>query len=68
MSRYLLRLHDGPTTPPLIEALDADDDEEARALAEMRLLLTRDYTHIHVYEGERQIAEFHRTLAGQQSG
>lgn len=64
MSRYLLRLHDGPNTPPIIEPLDADDEQDARDLAKMRLLLTRDYTHIHIYEGDRQIGEFHRSALG----
>lgn len=61
MSRFKLLLHDGPDTPPIVEPLDADSEEDARDLAKVRLLLTRDYTHVHIYKGDAQIAEFRRT-------
>lgn len=66
MSRYFLRLYEGLSKQPVNEPLDADDDEDARAFAQMRLLLTRDYTHVHIYEGDRQIDEFHRSTLDHQ--
>ncbi|MBG7615327.1 hypothetical protein IWC96_08530 [Brevundimonas sp. BAL450] len=64
MARFLLRLHDGQKTTPVVEPLDADDAEQAKVLAEIRLLLTNDYTHAHIYEGDRQVAELNRFRQG----
>lgn len=33
MLRCLVRLHDGPETPPIVEDVDAVEDREARDLA-----------------------------------
>nr|WP_303694376.1 hypothetical protein [Brevundimonas subvibrioides] len=44
MLRCLVRLHEGPGTPPNVEDVDAVDDCDARDLALMRLRLTRGYT------------------------
>lgn len=53
MPDYQLYLHDGPDTPPTSETVDASDHVEAVALAEMRLLLTKTYTHaILSFKGE----------------
>ncbi|MES2862254.1 MAG: hypothetical protein V4701_12330 [Pseudomonadota bacterium] len=65
MPRYTFRLHDGPETPPLCEEVDARDDLEAADLAQMRLLLTRDYTHALVYRGDYKIVDMKRdSLSG----
>ncbi len=63
MPRYVFRLHDGPQTPPICEEVDARDDSEAADLAEMRLLLTRDYTRALVYRGDFKIVELARDSA-----
>ncbi len=60
MPRYVFRLHDGRETPPLCEDVDAFDDRDASDLAQMRLLLTRDYTHAQVYRGSFKVAELTR--------
>ena len=60
MPRYVFRLHDGVETPPIIEDVDAFDDRDARDLAQMRLLLTRDYTHALIYRGAYKVAELKR--------
>ena len=46
MSRFSLRLHYATGRKPDDEPLDALDEVEARELARMRLLLTRDYSEI----------------------
>ncbi|WP_428148911.1 hypothetical protein [Brevundimonas sp.] len=60
MPCYVFRLHDGVDTPPIIENVDAFDDRDARDLAQMRLLLTREYTHAHIYRGAYKVAELKR--------
>ena len=60
MPRYLFRLHDGAEKPAIIEDVDAFDDRDARDLAQMRLLLTRDYTHAMIYRGDYKVAELKR--------
>jgi len=45
MPDYRVYLHDGPDTSPTAETIPARDDAEALVLAEMRLLLTRNFTH-----------------------
>lgn len=49
MPDYRFNLHDGPTVEPKTETVAAHDDVEARALAEIRLLLSRDFTHVEVF-------------------
>lgn len=60
MPRYVFRLHEGLETPPVIEDVDAFDDRDARDLAQMRLLLTRDYTHALIFRGGYRVAELKR--------
>ena len=45
MPDYRVYLHDGPETSPTAETIPARDDAEALVLAEMRLLLTKNFTH-----------------------
>lgn len=49
MPDYRFNLHDGPTVEPKTEMVAARDDVEARAMAEIRLLLSRDFTHVEVF-------------------
>lgn len=48
MPDYRFDLHDGPDHPPIAETVSAADPAEALELAEVRLLLTPDYTDIAV--------------------
>jgi hypothetical protein len=50
MSDYSLLLETGGERP-VMEALAADDDEEARRLAELRLALTTDFRQVAVLRG-----------------
>jgi hypothetical protein len=63
MPRYVFRLHDGRDAPPVCEEVDASDDRDAADLAQMRLLLTRDYTHALVYRGAQKVADLVRDSA-----
>lgn len=58
-----LLLHDGFTPEPAEEALLADDDVEATELARIRLLSTRDHTHVVVFEGDRRVVALVRDSA-----
>lgn len=56
MPTYVFHLHDGPTVPPQEETVEASDLDQARDLAEMRLLLSGQFTHIEVMlDGEEQL-------------
>lgn len=54
MPDFLFHLHDGLSVEPVNETVKASDLEEAKALAEVRLLLSSDFTHIEVYDGDTQ--------------
>ena len=60
MSRFSLRLHYATGRKPDEEPLEALDEVEARELARMRLLLTKDYSEIELRRGDRRIDAFHR--------
>jgi hypothetical protein len=50
MSKFTLRLHHASGTDPVEEVLsDVQDEFEARELARMRLLLTRDFSHVELH-------------------
>jgi len=56
MPTYVFHLHDGPAVPPREEAVEATDLAQARDLAEMRLLLSNQFTHIEVLlDGEERV-------------
>ena len=59
MSKFSLRLH-AAGKPPIDEPLDALDEVEARELARMRLLLTRDYSEIELTRDGARIDDFRR--------
>jgi hypothetical protein len=60
MSAYTLRLHYMSGIDPTTEALDAVDETEARELARVRLLLTRDYSHVELHRGGEALHVFSR--------
>lgn len=56
MPTYVFHLHDGPSDPPQEEAIEATDLDQARDLAEMRLLLSSQFTHVEVLQdGEERL-------------
>lgn len=48
MSHYIFHLHDGPGVTPVEEVVEAIDDQEAKGLAELRLMLGHSFTHVEV--------------------
>ena len=50
MSRFSLRLHFLTGLAPIDEPLDVVDLAEARELARVRLLLTRDYSRVELHD------------------
>lgn len=60
MSAFSLRLHYVSGDTPMEEPLDAVDEIEARELARVRLLLTRDYSHIELHRAGRPLDVFAR--------
>jgi hypothetical protein len=48
MPEYLFHLHDGPARPPMDETVEAQDDAEAKDLAQIRLSLSRAFTDVRV--------------------
>jgi hypothetical protein len=64
MPRYRLRLHDGPTAPPVTEVIDVDGDDDAKDLARITLLMTQAYTHAEVYRGQELVGTYKRDSYG----
>lgn len=60
MSRFSLRLHYAAARNPVDEPLDATDEVEARELAQMRLLLTRDYDRVELRRDGAALGDYHR--------
>lgn len=60
MPDYRVFLHDGPDTSPTAETIAARDDAEALVLAEMRLLLTNQFTHAVVSQDGRSVGALKR--------
>jgi hypothetical protein len=60
VSKFNLRLHYASGRAPTDEPLEAADEVEARELAQMRLLLTRDYSQVELRRGERAIEAWDR--------
>lgn len=56
MPTYVFHLHDGPSVPPREESVEAADLDQARDLAEMRLLLSSQFSHVEVLlDGEERL-------------
>ena len=65
MSRFTLRLHHLTGLPPVDEPLDAVELAEARELARMRLLLTRDYSRVELHQAGAPVEVLERdSIAG----
>ncbi|WP_420471149.1 hypothetical protein [Brevundimonas sp. FT23042] len=60
MSAYSLRLHYSSGIDPTDEPLDALNEAEARELAQVRLLLTRDYSHVELHHAGQPVHVFAR--------
>jgi len=60
MPTYVFHLHDGPSVPPRTEQVEARDDEEACALAELRLTLSSAFKHVEVERDGVEIRRLHR--------
>jgi hypothetical protein len=60
MPSYTLQLHDGGEHPIISEAVQAADDEEAKELANIHLLLTTEYHYVTVIKDGRLIGKYLR--------
>ena len=64
MSAYSLRMHYRTTgLAPVVEPLEVSDETEARELARVRLLLTRDYSRVELHRGGEPLEAFARDEA-----
>jgi hypothetical protein len=64
MPNYVFHLHDGPEHPPRREVVEAADDTEARALAELRLMLSSAFKHVDVERNDVELFRLHRDSEG----
>ena len=62
MSAFSLRLHYISGDTPHEEPLDAVDESEARELAQVRLLLTRDYSRVELHHAGQPLDVFAREV------
>ena len=60
MRTYTFRLHDGPHVLPILETVAAQDDDEARDLAQLRLSLSSTFTHVDVLHAGREVLSLQR--------
>lgn len=60
MSAFSLRLHYRNAVDPVEEQLDVTDEDEARELARVRLLLTGDFDRVELRHGGRALESFAR--------
>lgn len=60
MATYIFRLHDGPMVTPILETVIAGDDEEAWDLAQLRLTLSKTFTHVDVQHAGREVFRLRR--------
>lgn len=61
MPSYTLQLRDDGEDPILSEAVEAADDEEARELATIRLLLMTEYHCVTVIKDGRRVGKYLRS-------
>jgi hypothetical protein len=59
-ARYRLLLHDDPTTPPTEQVIEVEDDDDAKDLARIALLLDHTYKHADLYRGDKLVDAFKR--------
>ncbi|WP_419755957.1 hypothetical protein [Brevundimonas sp.] len=67
MPTYIFHLHDGPAVAPNTESVEAHDDQEARSLAELRLILSSAFTHVEIERDCVELARLHRDSQGPRS-
>jgi hypothetical protein len=60
MPTYVFHLHDGPDVEPRTERVEAGDHEEARSLAELRLILSSAFTHVEVEHDGKELFRMQR--------
>ncbi len=60
MPTFVFRLHDGPEVEPVLETVRALDEQDARHLAELRLMLSRDFTHVEVHRDGQELFRLRR--------
>jgi hypothetical protein len=60
MSAFSLRLHYRSGGAPVEEPLEVSGEAEARELAQVRLLLTRDYSRVELHRAGRPLDVFAR--------
>lgn len=63
MPTYVFHLHDGPDVPPRRETVEANDDQEARSLAELRLTLSSAFKHVEVERDGVELVRLRRDSA-----
>lgn len=63
MSAFSLRLHSITGGEPVEEPLDVSDETAARELAQVRLLLTRDYSRVELHQCGEPLDVFARDTA-----
>jgi hypothetical protein len=63
MSVFSLRLHSIAGGDPIEETLDVSDESAARELAQVRLLLTRDYSRVELHHRGQPLDVFARDMA-----
>ncbi|CAN5253063.1 hypothetical protein BH10PSE1_BH10PSE1_22630 [soil metagenome] len=68
MPTYVFHLHDGPDVDPRTERVEASDDEEARALADLRLTLSSAFTHVEVERDGEELFRMQRDSQRQDAG
>lgn len=68
MSNYILHLHDGPGVTPVEEVVEAIDDQEAKSLAELRLMLSHSFTHVEVVKEGVELFRLERTVSPERRG
>jgi hypothetical protein len=60
MPTYIFRLHDEPSVEPLLETVTAMNDADARDLAQLRLTLSKAFTHVDVHLDGRELFRLKR--------
>lgn len=64
MPTYVFRLYDGPSVTPQEEGVEAMDLDQARDLAEMRLLLSNQFTRVEVRQDGQERLRLERDGRG----
>lgn len=68
MPQYQFQLRSRDCSEPVFEPVSACDDDEARSLAEIRLLMTRGVSAVTVSRSGLEILRVHRDASGAREG